>query len=132
MAEAKWEPPAIAELDLGDFTDAGQGATADEMEAVKRSLLDEAEMVRRFRKTADEGDGRAQFIVALMYAEGKGVPRDKVAACLWAELAAARTTGKIRDDAVKFVEHLAATMDQADIARVQEWARSWSPKEKCA
>jgi TPR repeat protein len=38
---------------------------------------------QRFRKAAEEGDAYAQLVLALMYAEGRGIERDPVLAYAW-------------------------------------------------
>ncbi len=64
-----------------------------------------------------------------MYADGNGVPRDDAAAYLWAELAVARTTGELHQNALKLLDHLAVRMDQAAISKAQDLARHWRLKE---
>ncbi len=44
--------------------------------------------LRHLRPLADEGDARAQSILGLMYAEGRGVPQDYAEAVRWYRLAA--------------------------------------------
>ncbi len=48
---------------------------------------------------------------------------------LWAELAAARTTGELHQNTVKLLDHLAVRMDQAAISKAQDLARHWQLKE---
>ncbi len=46
--------------------------------------------VREFRPLADQGDTNAQFMLGLMYVEGRGVPQDYAEALKWYRLAAAQ------------------------------------------
>ena len=51
---------------------------------------DYATALRFFRPTAEQGDARAQFGLASMYLEGKGVPQDYGQALKWFRSAAAK------------------------------------------
>ena len=66
----------------------------------------------------------AQFNLGVLYANGRGVPRDYVLAYMWSNLGAAggnELGGKNRDlDA--------AHMTPADISEAQRLSREWKPK----
>ena len=49
---------------------------------------DQAEAVRWYRVVADHGDAYAQYNLGVMYAAGRGVPRDDAVAVQWYRLAA--------------------------------------------
>ena len=51
---------------------------------------DYATALMEFRVLAEQGDAIAQYNLGLMYANGRGVPRDYAQAHLWANLAAAQ------------------------------------------
>lgn len=61
---------------LGDAYKWGNGVRTDYTEAVKW-----------YRKSAEQGNGGAQFSLGLMYDEGKGVPQDHKEAAKWFKLA---------------------------------------------
>ncbi|MGB8273888.1 MAG: hypothetical protein WCF16_01305 [Alphaproteobacteria bacterium] len=112
-----WTPPTVRETYLGAITDEGQGSAADDQAAAKR-----------VRAAAEKGDVKSQLILAFLHAEGVGASEDKVAAYMWAELAAARGEGEIRRDALKLIDHLAVAMDGASIAKAKELARGFRLK----
>jgi len=75
-------------------------------------------------KSAEQGQLSAQKLLGLMYHEGKGVKKDVVAAYLWVNLAASNgdtATAQYRDI-------IASEMSQTQLARAQQMARDWTPK----
>jgi TPR repeat protein len=58
---------------------------------VQGELQEPERSAQWFHKAADEGDTYAQLVLALMYAEGRGVPRDPVQAYAWLTSAAEGT-----------------------------------------
>jgi TPR repeat protein len=54
---------------------------------------DQALAMQWYRKAAEKGHGAAQFNLALIYAEGKGVLRDQAAALIWLQRAAEKGHG---------------------------------------
>ena len=117
MAGRKWKTPALNEINLGDITDQEQGESRDDVTAAKF-----------FQRAADRGDANAQLNIALMLADGTGVAKDPLAAYLWAELAAYRATGKLREHAMKLQAHLEGSLSREDVAKAKEAARRWHPK----
>jgi TPR repeat protein len=63
-----------------------QDAPDEALAAYRRG--DYAKAVELLRLRADKGDASAQYRLALMYTEGKGVPRDDKAALTWFQRAA--------------------------------------------
>jgi TPR repeat protein len=114
---SRWKSPSVRELYLGAITDEGQGAATDDKAAAKR-----------LRAAAERGDAKSQLILGFLHADGVGVPEDKVAAYMWAELAAARASGEIYRDALKLIDHLSVALDEAEIAKAQELARAFRLK----
>ena len=55
---------------------------------------DEAEVVKRYRKTAEQGIAEAQFILGFCYDNGRGVGQDKKEAAKWYRKAAEQGDGK--------------------------------------
>ena len=60
-----------------------------------------------------------------MYETGAGVPQDSVEAHMWANLAAAQSSGEDRDRWVKNRDINAAKMTAEQIAEAQRLAREW-------
>ena len=67
----------VAQYNLGDIYDNGQGVPKDSAEAF-----------RWFHQAADQGHAEAQAILGRMYANGEGVDKDPVAAVKWSLRAA--------------------------------------------
>ena len=57
---------------------------------------DYAEAVKWFRLSAEQGDAKAQFNLAVMYANGQGVIQDDVYAHMWWNIAAANSDSEAR------------------------------------
>ncbi len=81
-----------------------------------------------YRLAAEQGDVKAQFGLAVMYAQGQGVPQDYVQAHLWANLAAAGD----HLDALKLRDRLALRMSTGQVAEAHRLAREWKPKSSTA
>ena len=62
-----------------------------------------------------------------MYADGRGVDRDDVAAYMWLNLAAAQLTGAQRDIAVNTRVRVASQMSRSELGEAQRLAREWTP-----
>lgn len=76
---------------------------------------------QEFQTSAKAGDAESQYMLARLYAEGKGTLQDYVEAHKWANLAAARghtKAGELRD-------RLAERMTQRQIAEAQTAAGEW-------
>ncbi len=69
----------------------------------------------------------AQYNLAIRYYEGSGVPRDNVAAHMWASLAAANSSGRIRANAANLRDTAAAKMTPAEISEAERFAQDWKP-----
>ena len=97
------------------------------MQALERG--DFAAALREFRPLAEQGDARGQFMLGLMYAEGRGVPQDDVEAYAWLNIAAANANGSLqaeaRDNAVKVRAHVAQRMTREARSRAQQLAREY-------
>ena len=75
-----------------------------------------------------QGLADAQFSLGFMYADGRGVPPDDIAAHMWFNLAAAQSTGEDRERYVKARAALADRMTREDLREAQRRAREWSPE----
>ena len=62
-----------------------------------------------------------------MYANGRGVPQDRVAAHMWLSLAAAQVSAANRDTYVEARDAVAEEMTAEQIAEAQRLAREWKP-----
>lgn len=83
-----------------------------------------------FRSLADRGDASAQSNLGLMYAYGKGVPKDHVRAHMWFNLAAARMPAAETDRRAKATrnrDRVARLLSPEARARAQRLAREWKP-----
>lgn len=70
---------------------------------------------------AERGWGEAQCVIANMYLDGKGVPKDCIRAYMWADLAVLNrdeTADRIRDLAVK-------EMSSDEIAKAEGIGNAW-------
>jgi hypothetical protein len=92
---------------------------------------DWGEAVKWFRKAADQGYARAQYILGVMHENGEGMPQDYVQAHKWFNLEAARypaSETENRERAVRNRDRVAAKMTAPQIAEAQRLAREWKPK----
>lgn len=83
-----------------------------------------SEAVKWFREAADHGDKHSQFMMGVLYHEGRGVPKDAVLAYMWMNLAAA--SGNI--EAASIRENLGRGMAPEQVAEAQRLGREWKPK----
>ena len=76
---------------------------------------------QEFRQSAHAGNSLAQYMMGRMYAEGRGVGEDKLAAYMWFDLSA--TNGNSRAIAAR--DSIAAEMGTDEIEQAQEMAAGW-------
>jgi TPR repeat protein len=82
-----------------------------------------------YRKAAEQGQAKAQFLLGMMYARGQGVPQDYATAHMWFNLSASRATDdRVRGEALKSRDGVAAKVTPDQIAEAQRMAREWKPK----
>jgi TPR repeat protein len=60
---------------------------AKQGETEVRVSKDDAELLKRYRHTAERGSAFAQYALGFMYAEGRGMPQDDAEAVKWYRLA---------------------------------------------
>jgi TPR repeat protein len=92
-----------------------------------------AEMVKSYRRAAEQGVAEAQHNLGHMYRVGLGVPQDYVQAHMWFNLAASRFPASERENrerAVKNRDIVASKMTPDQIAEAQRLAREWKPKKE--
>jgi len=99
-------PPAIADYDSA-------------LSAYQRQ--DYATALQQLQQAADQGDGRAQRLLGLMYRDGQGASPDPVRAYMWLDLAA--TNGQ--DAAVGERDSLARRMTDDQKAQAQQQVQAW-------
>ncbi len=76
-----------------------------------------------FRTLAQSGDPAAQYHLALMFKDGRGVRRDPVTALGWF-MCAAGSDGQVGTDAARSAEQLSSALDRASVSAAQERARN--------
>ena len=82
--------------------------------------------IAALRVKANAGDAGAQYSLGVMYAEGQGVPQDRVSAYMWLTLSIARGTVANQKRAAAFRDLFTYTMmTPAQIASGQRLARAW-------
>ncbi len=74
---------------------------------------------------AEQGVADAQYLVALMYSLGRGVLQDDVLAHMWFSLAASRSVGERRENAVENLDFAASLLTPAALNDAQRLAREW-------
>ncbi len=65
---------------------------------------DYATALREFRPLAKKNNWDAQYYLAVMYADGKGVPQDKIIGYMWASIAVLNgdTSSQVMKDVIAF------------------------------
>ena len=86
---------------------------------------DVARAAEWLRKAADQGERRAQFMLATMHFTGDGVSRDYVEAYKWASLAAARAQSEDRKQFADARDAFAQVMTPDQIGAAQKRTREW-------
>ncbi|MEZ5890639.1 MAG: tetratricopeptide repeat protein [Xanthobacteraceae bacterium] len=110
----------VAQLQIGIMYYDGRGVPQDYSEAA-----------RWYQLAAERGNPEAQYNLGIMYATGVGMPQDNILAHMWFNLAAARFTLSVpRDRAARNRDTVARKMAPDEIARAQELARLWKPKQE--
>ena len=79
---------------------------------------------QEFKQSADAGNSLAQFMMGRLYAEGRGVVEDKVAAYMWFDLAASNGNGR----AIAARDAVAAELNSDEVERAQDLAADWRAK----
>jgi peptidoglycan hydrolase-like protein with peptidoglycan-binding domain len=72
---------------------------------------------------AAQGDGRAQYLLGIMYRDGRGVPPDYVTAYAWLHVAAARG----QPQAASARDGMSWRLTPSEIDEAQRLAREWRP-----
>ncbi len=141
----------VAQFSLGGMYDNGDGVAQDPAEAVvwfrraaeqghasaqaalgviyadgRGVAQDLGEAVRWFRRAVGQGQfTQAPYDFKIMFGDGHGVGPDDVTSLMWLDLAAARSTGEVRDLVIHSRDTVAERMTQNEIADAQRRAREW-------
>ena len=115
-----------------DFPKGEVGPGEEAIAAARREVLEETGIddlaFRWMSAAAEQGHAAAQHSLGLMYAKGRGVPRDYVEAYKWFNLAVEDNDEMLKDAAVYNRDLVASKMTPAQIAEAQRLAREWKPK----
>jgi peptidoglycan hydrolase-like protein with peptidoglycan-binding domain len=76
---------------------------------------------QEYRQSANAGNTLAQYMMGRMYAEGRGVGEDKLAAYMWFDLSASNGNSR----AIAARDAIAAEMNPDEIEQAQELAAGW-------
>lgn len=93
---------------------------------------DYEEFAERISIAAEHGDQWAQLMLGLAYIAGRGVPASLVTAHMWSNVAGAGSDEKIALLARQQRDMISGSMSQDQIAKAQELARAWKPKQELA
>ncbi len=102
---------------------ASSGDFEDGLAAYERA--DYATAFKLWHPLADQGNAAGQSILGSMYLKGQGVPKDRVHAYKWFDIAA--STGSEQAGENRAIVAKRMTPDQ--IAEAQKLARDWKPKQ---
>ena len=89
---------------------------------------DYAMALRGFRRLAEQGHAKAQFLLGFMYDRGKGVPQHFLRAHVWINLAASRLTGEQHEVAVELRDSIEKRLLKSELGRAQRMAEEWRAK----
>jgi hypothetical protein len=82
---------------------------------------------RWYRRAANQGLWQAQWSLAVMYSNGRGVRRDRIQGLKWLTIAAFSTTGREHDLNIKLRDGFAKMMTAEEIAVAERLALEWTP-----
>ena len=103
--------------------DKGFKRVAEKIKVIDLNLsLTEPEYLNQFPMQAV---GQAQYDLGVACATGRGLPQDDVQAHLYFHVAASRSTGELREDAVKNRDLVAARLTPEGRSEAQRRAREW-------
>jgi DNA-binding NarL/FixJ family response regulator len=80
-----------------------------------------------YQKAAEEGFPSAQFMVAQMYCEGRGVPKDPVSAYMW-YLICEQSTDELKDQVSDQLQSLTKTLSPEQLVEAQRRAKQYVKK----
>src|SRR4030095_9064865 len=80
-----------------------------------------ARAYQEYKQSADAGNSLAQYMMGRLYAEGRGVVRDKFAADMWFD----RSPSNGNSSAIAARDAVAAGLDSDQIDRAQDLAAEW-------
>jgi hypothetical protein len=83
-----------------------------------------------YRRAAEQGDGRAQYSLGLLYDRGFGVPQDIVEASKWLNLSTAAAPPPVREARVRIRDAVTTKMTRGEIAQARLRALEWAPSRE--
>src|SRR5262249_4954932 len=107
---------AEALFNLGIMNERGEGAAADQTEAV-----------RLFRKSAEKGFALAQIDLANHYLTGAGVAADPRLAYFWSAVGAGRVQDNQAGVASTVRDRATHLLSPDEVMRIQDRVRQWQP-----
>ena len=87
---------------------------------------DYATAISELRAPAKQGDGRAQYQLGLIYAQGQGVGKDRLTALMWFTCSAAQGTGAMSREAAEWRDRIASALGAGAVSNVQNLTQ-WCP-----
>jgi len=75
---------------------------------------------------AEQGHSPAQYNLGVIYIEGRSGPQDDVMAHMWLNVAASRSQGEEREQAVGNSDIIAARLTREQIAETRGGPKAWS------
>ncbi|MCZ6483022.1 MAG: hypothetical protein O6757_07230, partial [Alphaproteobacteria bacterium] len=87
---------------------------------------DYATAIAELSSPAKRGDGRAQYQLGLIYAQGQGVRKDGLTALMWFTCSAAQETGAMSREAAEWRDRIASGLGAGALSNVQNLAQ-WCP-----
>lgn len=107
----------------GGFLLAGSGISIADYNAGTAAFNagDYTRAFQEYRQSAQTGNSLAQYMLGRMYAEGRGVGEDKLAAYMWFDLSASNGNSR----AIAARDSIAADMDENEIEQAQQMAAGW-------
>ena len=119
---------ADAQYYLGEMYAGGDGVAQDSVQMAYwwHKAAEQGFAIAQYDLGVAAGNGcaKAQYYLGLMYASGKGVPKDYVAAHMWFNLAAAQEY----EDAAEHRDKVAESMTPDQVAEAQRLTREWTEK----
>jgi peptidoglycan hydrolase-like protein with peptidoglycan-binding domain len=112
---------AAAALVLLGSSGAARASYEDGQAAFEQRDYQEALM--ELQPLAEQGDGRAQYLVGIIYRDGLGVPQDFVTSYAWLHVAAARGMPQ----AASARDGMSWRLTPSEIDEAQRLAREWQP-----
>ncbi len=90
----------------------------------------ESPFLNELHAVAQQGDIQAQIDLGMMYADGRGVPKDYDQAHKWFSLAAAQASGTMKEELTELRNLVAYMMTLRKSPKPNGLAEEWPPKRQ--